>query len=256
MRHVGYLIVTVILLNNLCAKKVNEEDYYRRLYYTAKVWGYVKYFHTSVAAGFRVVNWDNELLTLLDNIKGDSSNEDYNKSLIGLLNSAGKMAVRDIALPDVPDSMKFNLDLSWINDFIFSDSVQAALDTIKVRFRPQSNFYIGEVWSGGNANFDNDKQYYISNDKTLPDEDLRLLALFRYWNIINYLYPYKNLMDQNWDSTLVEFIPKILNADNARSYNTVFLRLATRLNDTHAYTFRGDNGDNRNLLFTAYFKIC
>ena len=42
-------------------------------------------------------------------------------------------------------------------------------------------------------------------------------------------------MDQHWDTTLVEFIPQIVEADNAVSYNLAFKELTTRLNDSHAY---------------------
>ena len=31
--------------------------------------------------------------------------------------------------------------------------------------------------------------------------------MFYYWNIINYFAPNRYIMDQPWDSTLVEFIP-------------------------------------------------
>src|SRR5262249_5892281 len=35
---------------------------------------------------------------------------------------------------------------------------------------------------------------------TFPSAEYRLLALFRFWNIIHYFFPYHHLTDQDWDS--------------------------------------------------------
>lgn len=75
-------------------------------------------------------------------------------------------------------------------------------------------------------------------DKTYPDMqypslEYRLLAIFRIWNIVNEFFPYKDLMDKDWDKTLVEFIPKFENANNAREYALAVSELLTRTNDSH-----------------------
>ena len=44
-------------------------------------------------------------------------------------------------------------------------------------------------------------------------------------------------MDQNWDTTLTEFIPIILKASGNMPYFKALLKLASRLNDTHAGTW-------------------
>ena len=206
---ITFALFSVLLGNVLHAQSVPDSVYYKRLYYTGKVWGFIKYFHSEVAKGN--INWDLKLIETLLNVKGDISNQDFNESLLGLLDMAGEMALPTFWLPNVPDSMKYNLDLNWFNDTIFSEEVIAELDTIKTRFRKQNNYFVGELWKGGNATFDNDSQFYEWGVDQYPSEEYRLLALFRYWNIINYFYPYKYLMDQNWDSTLVEFIPKMVN---------------------------------------------
>lgn len=45
---------------------------------------------------------------------------------------------------------------------------------------------------------------------TFPSREYRFLALFRFWNAIQYFYPYRDLLDEPWDSTLVRFIPKLV----------------------------------------------
>lgn len=64
-----------------------------------------------------------------------------------------------------------------------------------------------------------------------PDEGFRLLCLFRYWNIINYYFPYKHLLDKSWDDVLKEFIPKLIQAKNEINYKVTLLELVTQIND-------------------------
>ncbi len=226
------LIFIGIMIN---AQTVSDSVYYQRLYYTAKTWGFLKYFHSEVAQGNQ--NWDLELINTLQELKNDQSNQDFNNTLENMINHAGEMAKPTTQLPTVPNSMKYNLDLHWLEDPIFTEEVRAQLDTVQNRFRPQNNYYVGKTAEASNPTFNTDDQFYQWGVDQYPEEKYRLLALFRYWNIINYFYPYKYIIDQYWDSTLVEFIPKIVNADSNRLYHLTFLELATRINDSHAFTY-------------------
>lgn len=208
-----------------------DSVYYNRLFYVCKAWGHVKYYHTETANGS--VIWDDALLDALSGIKNAPDNSSFNDSLLLMLASAGEMGIVTGNLPNVPDSLNNNTDYTWIQNSIFSDSARAILDTIRARFRPQSNVYVGELWVGGSPNFISDTLY--SYESYYPNEEKRVLALFRYWNIINYFYPYKYIMDQDWDTTLVEFIPQIIDATDELSYNQVFKKLTKRLNDSHAF---------------------
>jgi len=234
-----FIQVLIIILftqqSFLHAQVVPDSVYYERLFYTGKVWGFLKYFHSEVATG--AIDWDLKLINTLARIKTDTSNLNFNNSIAGMISSAGVMDKKGYDLFDVPDSLKYNLDLGWLDDPIFSDSVEAELDTVKTRFRRQYNYYIKEDGEYGGHSFDNDDKYYQRGVNEYPDENRRILALFRYWNIINYFYPYKNIMDQNWDSTLVEFIPEVILASNAISFHNTFLELSTRINDSHAFTY-------------------
>ena len=213
------------------ADTVPDSIYHERLFYLCKAWGLAKYHHTEIAAGN--VNWDDELFTAIHGAKYSPTNEGFNDSLQCMLDNAGPMGIDSDPLPVVPDSLYIVGDFSWIQDDIFTDTVRSLLDTILARFRPQFNVYIQE--GGGSPSFDYDQQYYLESD--FPSEEKRLLALFRYWNIIDYFFPSKYLMDQDWDTTLVEFIPKIAGATDSLSFNLAFKELTARINDSHAYMY-------------------
>ncbi len=219
-----------------------DSVYYNRLFYLCKAWGHAKYYHTEIASGS--INWDDELFKAIHGAKLSLTNAGFNDSLQMILNNAGTMGCSSTTLPVVPDSLNNNLDMSWIQNDIFSDTVKALLDTIRSRFRPQPNVYVNQTSTS--PVFESDQLYY--NDAGYPNEEKRILALFRYWNMVNYFYPYKNIIDQDWDTTLVEFIPKIVESADALTYNLDFKELTTRINDTHAFfyspTYQAWNGTN------------
>jgi C-terminal processing protease CtpA/Prc len=66
-----------------------------------------------------------------------------------------------------------------------------------------------------------------------PDRPHRLLALFRLYNVIEYFYPYKELMDRPWRETLAEFIPRMREARDATDYALTVSELAVRIQDSH-----------------------
>ena len=55
----------------------------------------------------------------------------------------------------------------------------------------------------------------LFNEKNYPDFDYgnlndRLLGLFRVWNVVEYYFPYLDLMDENWHDVLPELFIRCL----------------------------------------------
>ena len=232
-------IRTDFLLENSNLANISSprpQEYYERLFYTCKVWGFVKYFHSATANCS--INLDSILIQKMPAIQAAASNAEFNQILLDLINSPGEPALPTVLLPVVPDSLRYNLNLEWFQDEVFLQTVKDALDTINVRFRPQTHCLVGEAFFNGNPTFDNDI-LFNSNTVLFPGQSLRILALFRYWNVINYFYPYKNILDQGWDETLTEVLPLVTEAQSAIEYNLAILVLAKRINDSHAFTTGG-----------------
>ena len=70
---------------------------------------------------------------------------------------------------------------------------------------------------------------------TFPSEEYRLLALFRFWNVINYYFPYKHLTDKPWGTVLTDFIPRFLENKNRLEYEMTVAEMVARLQDTHGF---------------------
>jgi C-terminal processing protease CtpA/Prc len=72
-------------------------------------------------------------------------------------------------------------------------------------------------------------------EMTYPALEYRLLAVFRIWTVINYFFPYKHLMDGEWDGVLREFIPRMEQTDSALAYHLALAEMITRIQDSHGF---------------------
>src|SRR5690606_33498964 len=94
----------------------------------------------------------------------------------------------------------------------------------------------------GNPVFKNENPY---PGMQWNDTGYRLLALFRYWNMIEYFFPYKYLTDKDWDDVLRGYIPKMVSSDNELSYKLTILTLIGEVQDTHANIWQQDSTLNQ-----------
>lgn len=75
----------------------------------------------------------------------------------------------------------------------------------------------------------------IYSEMTYPALEYRLLAAFRIWNIVNYFFPYKELMEEEWDGLLNRFIVKMEAASDALEYTLSVAEMVKHLHDSHAF---------------------
>jgi C-terminal processing protease CtpA/Prc len=70
-------------------------------------------------------------------------------------------------------------------------------------------------------------------EMTFPNAEYRLLALFRYWNVINYFFPYRHLIGDSWQTVLPRYIPKFEANKDAADYQLTVRELVTEMHDSH-----------------------
>lgn len=68
-----------------------------------------------------------------------------------------------------------------------------------------------------------------------PDEAHRLLAVFRIYNIVRYFWPYKALMDDDWNADTAQAIDEVRSDRDARAYVLSIYRYYAHLHDSHGY---------------------
>ncbi|MCE3077177.1 S41 family peptidase [Chryseobacterium gwangjuense] len=189
------------------------------------IWGYLKYYHPKVAEG--KYNWDYELFRIYPRITGVTADQ-RDKILSEWIKKLGDY--QTTTLPE-EKNVKTQPDLGWITNSGFSKELTAQLLKLKNAKRPKVNYYVDFFSGVGNPDFKNENPYEKMN---YPDEGFRLLSLYRYWNIIQYYFPYKNLIEEDWKGVLSEFIPKFINAKNETEYTLASLEIIGRIHDTHA----------------------
>lgn len=82
---------------------------------------------------------------------------------------------------------------------------------------------------------DETEEPYVHMDFGNPD--LRLLALFRLWNVIDLFYPYRDLLDAPWRSVLTRYIPRMESGHTRLDYERTLLELSAELHDSHVGVF-------------------
>lgn len=102
---------------------------------------------------------------------------------------------------------------------------------------PKVHYYLRFSPYVGNPIFLNEKKY---EEMDYTDDGYLLLALFRYWNMIEYFFPYKHLIKKEWNQVLEEYISKSLEVNDAISYKLNLLQLIGEIEDTHANIWQKD----------------
>lgn len=228
----GLIVVLYLIFHSSSfTQTLSDNEYFKRLYVVGRVWGYLKYFHPEVAKGR--YNWDDTLMNKVKDPRVKSSNVDFNNLIKDLIKSAGELTQPASPQPSISQELGPNIDNTWIDTLQINDDTKSSLKKVYDWFRPQANNYL-RLAPAGNLYLDKDSQYFGTAYYLFVPE-MRMLSLFRYWNIVNYFSPYKNLMDQRWDKSLMEAIPDFVNSRDEVDYNIAILKLAAKTNDSHSF---------------------
>lgn len=193
-----------------------------------KVWGFLKYYHPVVAEGY--FNWDYELFRILPTYLHAVNNTDRDAMLLSWINRLGNIGSCKKCVEEIKNEY-VKPDLDWINADQLSDSLKNLLNFIRLNRHQGRNYYVELMPRVGNPNILNENPY---RQFIYPDAGYRLLALFRYWNIIQYWFPDKHLIGEDWKNVLPEFIPKFVAAKNEMEYWNTVQQLIARIHDSHA----------------------
>jgi carboxyl-terminal processing protease len=117
----------------------------------------------------------------------------------------------------------------WLyTDSILSEENRAKLiqlihlrrDTVSPFFKSSSTF---------NVLLTNEKRYLAA----FPPIEIRLLAVAHYWSVINFFFPYKSLIEYNWDRIPSLYCEQILTNKNELDFHQTLRRLTTEIRDGH-----------------------
>ncbi len=192
-----------------------------------RVWGFLKYHHPTISRG--AYNWDYELFRMLPGYLQASDNKQRDAYLSKWILHYGKIPVNKDVKP-VDTNAFLKPDLAWINPVKLSPKLYKTLMDV---YQNRNNGYYYVTYSSlwvKNAQFNNENPYA---EMECPDAGFRLLALYRYWNMVNYFFPCRYLMDTDWNTALKDHIPSFILAEDKNNYWSAVRHLIARIDDTH-----------------------
>ena len=231
-RRAGILVAIVLVLAQASRPAgADGLDQGARLAALAKVWGLLKYFHPGVAQG--TMNWDTSLIDELPRIQAADSRTAFNDEIVRFMRSAGApprvAAGASLETPEAEPAFR------WIDDDqLFDPPTIRELKTTRNAVIAGTNRYVRPVASVGNPDFATESAY--NEIGPLPPTGLRFLALARFWNMVQYYAPNRDITDRPWGDVLTRLVPRFLEAATTSEYQLAVCELTASLNDTHAFT--------------------
>ncbi|WP_179218681.1 S41 family peptidase [Saccharibacillus sp. O23] len=196
-----------------------------------KVWGLMKYHHPKFISS--EANGDEEFFRTLHKILEDHA--DVNAILYDWVKALDTEIVpEELQAPYrvLASSVQRSPNTGWVKDRQDLGG-KLSLELSKLltaHITEREGAYVSFKNASGYFDMGRERPYY---QMKFDDTGYRLLGLFRYWNIIEYYYPYKNQNGEDWDQVLREFIPKIIAGDDYDSYFKTLAELTARVHDSH-----------------------
>ncbi len=225
------LLTSGITLNSLSDVQIGN------LAILGKVWGFLKYNHPAVISGHR--QWDQDLFAILPQVLAASDQAAATTAIANWIATLGPVPPCSPCASLNTSNLEMNTDVSWISDqFTLGSVLSQELQNVWANRTPEtSQYYVSQVAGVGNPAF-NELGYAQAG---FPDAGYQLLALFRFWNMVQYFYPNRAIMaddpasDPNyWDEALTASIPLIALAKDYVTYQQEVMRLVARIHDSHA----------------------
>lgn len=207
----------------------------RSLVLLGKIWGFLKYYHPAVASG--KYDWDQELFRILPDYLELNNKEERNSFLLHWIKGLGKVSGKRISEKNSSDPF-IRSDFKWLLKGDISSDLKKLLLEIYYHHWQGQQYYVKLFQGVNNPTFSNEKAY---EKIPFPPVEYRLLALFRYWNIINYFYPYRELGASDWNKALIKHLPKFINAADELEYELAVIQLVADIHDTHANLWGGSD---------------
>jgi C-terminal processing protease CtpA/Prc len=208
-----------------------------RLVSTARLWITVKFFDPSL--GYRDLDWDQALVSALPKIRSAQTASGYEAAVRSMMRSLETSSGASGAAPIAGQRV-------WIHHGLPPETGQPS-DRFYSAFLYKPGSVPGEVSvpMGGFS-----VQVPLSEAalgpaipspaparlyrEPYPNTELRILAAFKIWGVFHYFFAYRDLMDEDWDALLVQFLPRLIGAKNALEYNLAIAEWLTHTADSLA----------------------
>ena len=229
--------LAAVLAATLSAAMAGAEDLPAetdRLVATGRLWVTVEYFHPYLA--YRNIDWDQALLSALPQIRAAKTREQYETAVRSMMKT-----LESTPEPSVGDGQRV-----WVHHGLPPETGG-----------PSSHFYSAFLYKPGTAREEASvpmggfnvslplsepvsspaipspapEHVYID---AYPSTELRILAAYKIWGAFHYFFAYRDLMDEDWDALLPQYLARLIAAKDALDYNLAIAEWLTHTADSLA----------------------
>lgn len=200
-----------------------------------QIWGLVKYkSQKSINGKFDA---DQMFLSLIDSVKNADAKQ-FNRMMLDIIGPVDPLltaASQNYNFTKLNSNQYLfeNVDFKWIKDKRYTIALRKQLDVLSQQINLSGKHqYIPAVWY--ESDIPNEAPY---ETYAFDQEKMNLLSLAKIWNAVEYLFPYKYMMDKDWERILIDMVPVFRKINNRTSYEKGILMLAVAINDTHGVEF-------------------
>ncbi len=224
------LLLTVSLFFIIKPGFTQTDTHQEKLWTLTRVYGVVKYYNNEKDDRYL----DDVVIDILPKLKDtDYSADQLNDDLLFML-PANQRDLNEKLISQNPFDQfegtdhKRTIDFSWIEDKqMLSEANKRLLWQLLNSYKGVKNSNIKK------------KSIYVHHESEVSDSlkghNLYLLGLIKFWNVIEYFFPYKPLMDEDWNTIFYNAIPGFQYIKSDEDYFTMLKKLTAKLDDSHAY---------------------
>ncbi len=189
-----------------------------------KIWAFLKYHHPDICNG--KINWDYELFRVIPSVIQASTPLEREQALLKLLSNLSPVLPYECN-EFSENQLRLAVDLSWIN---LSELGATLTDQLQ-------NIYRGR-YQGSSYHVRSTPYIFFAENSyeniIMPDAGFRLLALYRYYGMVEYYFPYRYATNNTWSEQIEISLPSFIEADTPLEYQHALQRLITSVGDSHA----------------------
>lgn len=225
------VVVTCLALSIAGAQTLPSET--ERLVSTGKLWITVKYFDPALA--YRNLDWDQALIDALPKIRAAKTTAEYEAAIRSMMQ----------VVPTSPQAAGAGQRV-WVHHGLAPESGESANSPFYSAFLYKPTIASEEVsvpMGGFNVTVPLSEPATAGPPvpptlaaRTYPDAypstELRILAAYKVWGVLHYFFAYRDLIDEDWDGLLTQFLPRVIAAKDALEYNLAIAEWLTHAADT------------------------
>lgn len=232
------IITSCLLVFSFASQSQNEtqKDY---LVVYGQVWGFLKYFHPEPSKQ----NWDQVLINDFNSIKECKNDSEFDSILSNTIAICSDYKSKK---RNIPDSLIIQSSFEWMNHKLISGENQSYLSELLQNKPKFKNKYILKAFAG-NPKITNETEFgEFSNDQAV-----HYLALTRYWNVINYYFPYHDIIPKNWTIAYKDHLSDFLSISTYKDYYFAVRGITAEIRDAHGF-IRTDNNPIASYKFPPF----